>query len=157
MLEYDIEKALLDHLTANVDLDPKFIHYPGETFSPERRKEWIEPRIVSIERDPNSRSPMEEFAAMDFVVRCFVKVLQKGDRRGELSKLVDKVRAVIDAELRVNAAIIRDEDKADIGRIQWGVASTARLYGVNVTIDNVEVTGVDVATIATRAHITGDP
>ncbi len=157
MLEEDIERSVLEHLQLQLDLNPKFIHFPGETFSPERRKEWIEPRISTIERDVTSRAPNEEVGRMAFIVRCFVKVLQKGDRRGALSKLVDRVRAVIDSELLANAVVVLDREKTDVGRVVWGPVSTARAYEVTVTIGGVAVEGVDVATLATAALITGDP
>lgn len=157
MLEEDIERSVLEHLQLNLDLGAEFIHFPGETFSPERVNEWIEPRIASIERDVTSRAPNEEVGRMTFIVRCFIKVQQKGNRRGQLSKLVDRVRQVIDSELLANAVVVLDCDKNDVGRVVWGPAATAHAYEVTVTIGGVSVNGLDVATIASATLITGDP
>jgi len=151
----EIERSLLDHIAANIT-DGVSIHEPGMTFSPERTKEWIEPRIATLEFDNTSR-PAEEFGTLELEVRCFIKVEQKGKRRLELSVLVDKVLAVIGGERGVNAGIIRQEDKTDVGRLQFQASSQSRAYGTTAVIGGVSILGLDVATIAVTTLVTGDP
>ncbi len=151
----EVERSLLDHISKNIT-DGVSIHEPGMTFSPERHKEWIEPRISTLDHDPTSR-PGEEFARMDLTVRCFIKVEQKGERKLELSILVDKVLNVVGGERNVAAGIILQEDKTDVGRLQFGTSSQSRAYGVAVVIASVSYVGLDVATIVIPTLVTGDP
>lgn len=151
----DLERSLIDHIEKQM-ADGVSIHVAGERFEPEKHREWIEPRIVSLEYEQQSR-PGEEFARMDLQVRCFIKPEQKGKRRLELSVLVDKVLNVLGGERNVNAAVILTEDKTDIGRIQFGASSQARAFGTAVSIAGVSVVGLDVATIAIPTLVTGDP
>lgn len=151
----DIERSLIEHIEKRL-ADGVFVHWPGEVFSPERVKEWIEPRIASIDFETESR-PGSEFGHLELEVRCFIKVEQKGKRRLELSALVDKVLSVIGGERGVNAAVIYEEDKTDVGRLQFQASRQARAYGVTVVIGSVSIVGLDVATIAVTTLVTGDP
>ncbi len=151
----DIERSLIDHI-ANKMTDGVSIHVAGERFEPEKHREWIEPRILSLVHEQQSK-PGEEFARMDLQVRCFIKVDQKGRRRLELSTLVDKVLDVLGGERQVNAAVILQEDKTDIGRIQFGSSAQSRAFGTAVSIAGVSVVGLDVATIVIPTLVTGDP
>ncbi len=151
----DIERSLLDHIAKQI-VDGVPIHEPGKTFSPERHKEWIEPRIASLEFDNTSR-PAEEFGTLELEVRCFVKVEQQGKRRLELSALVDKVLDVIGGERGVNAAIILQEDKTDVGRLQFQASSQTRVYGATILLGGVSILGLDIATLSVTTLVTGDP
>jgi len=151
----DIERNLLEHLEKLLPEGLR-IHIPGEVFSPERAREWIEPRILSIDFEQESR-PGEEFGRLELEVRCFIKTEQKGRRRLELSTLCDKVLEVVGGERNVNAAIILQEDKTDIGRLQFGASRQARLYGAAVSIGGVSIVGLDIATIQVTVLVTGDP
>ena len=154
ILNEDIERSLIAHLQTNLPVLE--VHLPGEVFSPERTTEWIEPRIASIDFEQESR-PGEEFGHLELEVRCFIKVEQKGKRRLQLSALVDKVLGVIGGERNVNAAKILQQDKTDIGRLQFGASRQQRAYGVTALIGGVSIAGLDVATIAVTTLVTGDP
>lgn len=159
MLTVDLERAFLDHIATLTTVRQDI---PGEFFSPERSKEWIEPRFVAIDRSAlsNTRArTMSEIDAAVFQVRCFVKSLEKGGRRLALSALVDVVRAKVDATLGADAVDVDDgaPSPVKIGELQFGAASEVREYGVTVQIDDVEVIGCDVATLTIPTQVTGDP
>ncbi len=151
----DIERSLIDHIAKQM-ADGVAIDVAGERFEPEKHKEWIEPRIASLDHEQQSK-PEQEFARMDLQVRCFIGVAQKGRRRLELSILVDKVLDVLGGERGVNAAVILTEDKTDVGRIQFGSSEQSRAFGTAVSIAGVSIVGLDVATIVIPTLVTGDP
>ncbi|KKN14488.1 hypothetical protein LCGC14_0995590 [marine sediment metagenome] len=151
----DVERSLINHIAKEI-VEGVSIDTSGERFEPEKHREWIEPRIGTLIHEQQSR-PDEEFARMDLVVRCFVKVEQKGRRRLDLSILVDKVLDVLGGERQVNAAIIRLEDKTDVGRIQFGSSEQSRAFGTAITVAGVSIIGLDVATILIPTLVTGDP
>lgn len=157
MLDVDIERSLLDHLETNLPSTLR-VHYPGETFSPERSREWIEVRIRRIERYGRSR-PGAETDRLFLEVRCFVKVQHKGGRRLELSALVDTVRAVVDSTLGAPAAVVYDTSvpPVGVGMVIFGPAHEARDYGVAIPVDEVDVPGLDLAILEIEAQLTGDP
>ncbi len=151
----DIERSLIDHIAKQIAAGVS-VHTAAERFEPEKHREWIEPRIVSLDFDQQSK-PEQEFGRMDLQIRCFIKPEQKGKRRLQLSVLVDKVLDVVGGERGVNAAVILTEDKTDVGRIQFGSSEQSRAFGTSVTIAGVSIVGLDVATIVIPTLVTGDP
>lgn len=155
MLNTDIERSLLDHIQAAIT-DGVSIHLPGEVFSPERHREWIEVRIETLDHEQQSR-PGEEVIRLILGVRCFIKVEQKGARRLELSALADKVLDVIGGERNVNGAHVVDCDRRNIGVMSFQASRQSRVYGTQVTIAGVSIVGLDVATIRVTVLVTGCP
>lgn len=151
----DVERSLIDYFLEQI-ADGVRVDVPGETFNAVKAKEWVDIRIGSLDHRQESK-PGEEFANMDLVIRCFVKVDQKGKRRLNLSRLVDKVLDVVGGERQVNAAVILNPLKVDVGRIQFGSSLQSRNYGATESVDGVSIAGLDIATISIPTLVTGDP
>lgn len=149
-----LEEGLADELSdARLGLDK-----PGNRFSPERFAEWFEPRIQTFDREALSRgargtSQAETRGTVGLQVRCFTKTQEKGKRFGDLSRLVDKVRLLVDYEEGARTAPIRDNDGEQIGQFEFAQAQEARQHAVTVAINGVDVLGVDLSTLTIPVRI----
>lgn len=158
MKEEHIEESFLLYLASK--LDDLAIDIGGNFFSASKvPKEWIEPRLPVIDHSENT-TPGEEFDDAQILVRCYIRVGKKGGRRGALSRLVDRVRGVIDAVEAVaqgNAAqfAVNDNDGDLVANMQFQGTTVERSRNELLVIDEKSQTNVDVAVITGQAIADG--
>jgi len=153
MLTEDVEASLFGHIQDRAAFPAGTILWrPGEKFN-ERTEQWVEVRIVSIDRSNNDRY-QEAFELYDVQVTCYYKTDSKASVFGRLSRLVDSVRLLVDSSMRSPAAVIRSsQDGSQAGLIDFGAASESRQYNQDVSIEGVGVPGVDLAVLTTRCTV----
>lgn len=162
----DIERSFFNHVH-NLLGTPEELRadIPGDWFRPESiSKEWIEPRLSGVTRKGNSRADTGIKDPVTFRIRCFVVSQPKGGRYLLLSNLVDRVRAVVDpsygvapagAAAHINNVADNPQPVNCIGYIQFLNVSEVREYGIDVTIGQGLVSGLDVAILTINALVVG--
>lgn len=154
-----VERAIYRWFTEEMELPEGFadevhLHRPGQSF-PERAELWVFPRIDSFRRSVGVRARRgEEHDQLTLVVSCHVKNPAGGrEDLEELSKLVDSVRAVIDATERAGAAKILDNENRTIGIVDFGPTSESRSYQESVSVGEVTIPGVDSSLLTVACEI----
>ncbi len=154
MKDEDIERAFFDHLKLKLpDLE---IDRPGEFFSPAKFIKWIEPRLPDTDH-PLQGAPGEEVSLAVFQVTCFLLKGAKGATFGDLSRLSDQVRGVVDVNEGGAAVEIKDGEGTVIGFFQFRGTRVTRQFDVDVEINETTITNVDVAIVRGTAIVSGDP
>ena len=148
MKEADVERSVVAHLVTA--LSGERVHQPGEGFDPERVRErrWVRPRLVSVRQPSDAVSKFGADATIE--VDCFVMVGEKAGRAGELSALVDLVRAALDPAEGGGPVTIDDgatPTPATVGRWHAGEVTTDRTHDTEILVQDVPVDGLDAATV----------
>jgi hypothetical protein len=154
-----VERALYDWFAEEYDQPEGFgdevhLHRPGAAF-PDRTERIVFPRIVSIERAVGVRPRRgEEHDQVTIQVGVHVKNPAGGrEDLEELSRLVDKVRNVVDATERAGAAKILDDENRVVGIVDFGPASETRSYNDSVSIGGITLPGVDSAVLTVTCEV----
>lgn len=153
MLREDLETSLAKHLRDELGEDV-LLDEAGDSFRASGVDAWVRPRIVSIVPTGSSRKG-EEDDLLELQVVCYIPTDQKGGRAGDLSRLVDQVRAVVDSTLAAPAARVRDADGLVVGTIQFGPAAESRAFGQAVDVRGDSIPGVDSATLSVECRVRG--
>lgn len=156
MLTEDVERAIFDLFDT---LEPgTYVSREGKKFRKPTPMDWVVPRVTEIERLATSAGGQTE-ETWTIEVSCFVRNQIKGRTFGDLSRLVDTVRAVCDGEYPAADTVVDDggsPSPQQVGVIRWGPVDEERLWGqAEAVIDSEEVQGVDVAILTATATVCG--
>ena len=160
MKSEDVERSLYrwfeeEHDAPEGFADAVHVHKPGALF-PERFELWIFPRIAGFTRGvgPTRARRGEEHDQLELVVSCHVKNPPGGrEDPFELSRLVDTVRAVVDASERATAAKVYDVAGQTIAVMDFGPADETRSYNESVSVGGITVPGVDSAVLTITCEL----
>ena len=153
MLTQDVEMSLFDHIDSRSSFPPGAILWrPGEKFN-ERAEQWVQVRIVGIDRSNNDRY-QQAFELYDVEVTCYYKTDSKASVFGRLSRLEDSARLLVDSSMRAPAAVIKSASTGEkLALMDFGAANESRQYNQDVSIGGVGVPGVDLSILSTRCTV----
>lgn len=143
----DVERTLRAYLGQELGADVR-VHVAGEMFDG-KDDQWVEPRIVRVERAGSSR-PGEENDILTVAVICYQRRGIKGARFATLSTFADAVREVVDSTAGAGAMQVRNEGGRTLALLIFGNAQESRTFNTTVNVEGVGYSGVDVATLSVR-------
>ena len=154
-----VERALYRWLDEEFDkpqgfADAVHLHRPGQIFE-DRFERFVFARITSFERAVGVRPRRgEEHDRLTITVGVHVKNPPGGREDPlELSKLVDKVRNVVDATERAGAAKVHDDENRVVAIVDFGPADEQRAYNESVSVGGITVPGVDSAVLTIACEV----